>query len=330
MKKVIISTFLLLASTTMYAQSVVAFSQSKNGTTVDSYTLPRTAIKVTLTQEREVIIRGPYARYASQYLGIIGAAQTDKENFKLLGASANYVLEPDPMQTYLIDEKAGIPTRVFHWLETTAQIPQTSPADADFSGAKITNNNPFKDMGATILETQDGSLPIDRTSTSAKSPDQMAAEAAATIFKLRKKRIELICAEQGENVFGAGLDAALKEISRLEQEYLELFIGKRYTQLTSKTYTVLPEKGKNRVVACRFSDAKGLSDATDLAAAPVNIEITALSDNGAQPAKKLNSKSIAIAIPITATVKISFGENVLDTQQIPVYQFGNIIMAPVM
>lgn len=330
MKKNIIA-FALLALSGSAAAQIAAYSQSKSQAVVDSYTLPRTVIRVAVTQEREVILRGPYARYASQYLGVIGAPQTDKENFKILGAAVSFIEEPDPVHTYVIDEKTAIPTKVFRWLDAVPPVLEVTTKDADYAGATIGNQNPFTDMGTTIVNSVNDALSADRTSSVAKSPEQMAADAAATIFKLRKKRIELICAEQGENVFGAGLKAALKEIDKLESEYLALFIGKRFTQTTVSTYDILPEVGKNTSVACRFSVAKGVVSESDLSASPLTLEITPAKGQStpSMDTRKPGGRTLPVRIPQIMQVKLSLGDQVLDSERVPVYQFGSVIQAPV-
>ena len=65
------------------------------------------------------------------------------------------------------------------------------------------------------------------------------------IFSLRRHRLDLVTGEAGENVFGGGLKAALDEISRLEQEYLALFLGKQYRQTVAREYNALPSKDEN-------------------------------------------------------------------------------------
>ena len=67
----------------------------------------------------------------------------------------------------------------------------------------------------------------DRISKSNLTADQAADRAAEQIYALRTARLELITAELGDGVYGAGLESALREIDRLEKEYLELFFGKR-------------------------------------------------------------------------------------------------------
>lgn len=314
-------------SVSMAIAQVDAYEQT-NGGVIDGYTLPRTVLNVVVTQEREVLMRGPYARYASQYLGIIGAAQTDKQIYRVLDVQVLPGQEPDPQYTYFFDSKSGVPTKVFSWLKQGSGLEDSSKQDVNFDDAKLGNQNPFHDVGATIFSGVGGSLSVERTSSVAKNPEQMAAEAAATIFKIRQKRIEIICAEQGENVFGAGLEAALKEMDRLENEYLSLFVGKRYTQVTKKVFSVVPELGQNRVVACRFSIDKGVVDASDVSASPINVELAVSKDVMPIEAKS-NSRMMSVRVPKMVTVKVVLNDAVLDTERVAVYQFGEVIKVPI-
>ena len=78
----------------------------------------------------------------------------------------------------------------------------------------------------------------DRLSKNNLTIDQAADRAAAQIYALRTARLELVTAELGDGVYGAGLESALREIDRLEQEYLELFYGKRIVTYSHQRYYV--------------------------------------------------------------------------------------------
>jgi hypothetical protein len=78
----------------------------------------------------------------------------------------------------------------------------------------------------------------DRLSKNNLTIDQAADRAAAQIYALRTARLELVTAELGDGVYGAGLESALREIDRLEQEYLELFYGKRVVTYSHQRYYV--------------------------------------------------------------------------------------------
>jgi len=343
MKKIILALALLCpvcTITTAWAQ-IAAYRQG-NSATVEGYSLPRTVISVTITQEREVVLRGPYAKFASQYLGVSGAALTDKESYKLIDAQLSYFEEPDPAQAYLFDEKTSAPVKIFQWLSQQAPSTEGMIGERDYASAQIGNQIPFKDMGISApygqttqvsylgSEEEFPELPISRTEAVEKSPEQMAADAADAIFKLRKRRFDLITGEQGENVFGQGLKAALEEMDRIENEYLSLFLGKRFTQRTTRTINVLPQAGQNRVTVCRFSDSKGVVDPSDVSGRPILVEMSAEADVAATaPAARKGGRTVTYRIPQVQNAKLMDGTRILSSERIPVYQLGSLVDVPV-
>lgn len=338
MKKLLITFSAAVLTLGSWAQ-ISAFKQG-NASSIEGYALPRTALTVTLVQERETVIYGPYARYASQYLGISGASLTNKESYKLLDASISYTEEPDPTQLYFFDEKAVSPIRIFNWLTVATPAPEAMAADKDFLGGDLSGQTPYTDLASSSISgrTSDGgnggSLSVNRTSSAEKSLEQMAADAASVIFRIRKKRLDLITGEIGENVYGAGLEAALREMERLENEYIALFVGKRYTQVTTKRFAILPENGKNRVTICRFSDSGGIVPDTDISARPINVEFTVEKSAMKQPAadqggKKATVRTLAYRAPKMVEVKLLDGQALLSSNRVPVYQMGTTVEAPI-
>ncbi|MDE6499371.1 MAG: DUF4831 family protein, partial [Rikenella sp.] len=109
---------------------VSAFPQGGVARAIDGYTLPRTVVDVTLVVEREVILRGPYAKFAAQYLGISGAAMSDKQNYRIIDAALGYSEEPDPTQTYHLDRPVEAGSRAFHWLSVDPAPRPLRPAGA--------------------------------------------------------------------------------------------------------------------------------------------------------------------------------------------------------
>ena len=140
--------------------------------------------------------------------------------------------------------------------------------------------------------------------------EDAARTAAAQIFSLRRHRIELVTGEAGENVFGEGLKAALEEIDRLEQSYLELFLGKRIVSTETR----------------RFSPAAGLLPDTDLSGDIVLLQIepsgAAKSDLEAGP-KETQVVACRVADPSTCIV-VSGGREYARAV-LPVFEFGRTI-----
>ena len=116
-------------------------------------------------------------------------------------------------------------------------------------------------------------LPLNRMSAAAKTTEEQAATAAELIFSLRKHRLDLITGEAGENVFGAGLKAALDEIARMEKECLDMFYGTKTTTEQVNTFNVVISPDRSEYIVCRFSDDAGVVAADDLSGKPIVIKV---------------------------------------------------------
>ena len=170
-------------------------------------------------------------------------------------------------------------------------------------------------------------MPIDRLSGEQLSLEQRAEAAAEKIFALRRSRMELITGEAGENVFGAGLEAALEEIDRIEQEYLSLFFGKRNINSQTAYFDVVPTKDKTAYIICRFDPQSGLLDDTDLSGTPVLLDIStaAVSTEGLDIKSKQGPKDRLYRIAGQSTCRIVYKDRQIGSRTMPVYQLGETI-----
>ena len=124
----------------------------------------------------------------------------------------------------------------------------------------------------------------------------------------------------------AALQAALEEIDRLEQSYLELFLGKRIVSTETRRYVVCPQADKKQYIVCRFSPAAGLLPDTDLSGDIVLLQIepsgAAKSDLEAGP-KETQVVACRVADPSTCIV-VSGGREYARAV-LPVFEFGRTI-----
>lgn len=116
-------------------------------------------------------------------------------------------------------------------------------------------------------------LPSNRVSAKVQTNEEQAASTAEMIFSLRKHRLDLITGEAGENVFGAGLKAALDEIARLEKECLDMFYGAKSVSEKVYTFNVTITPDKNEYMVCRFSDDMGIVAVDDLSGKPIVLKV---------------------------------------------------------
>ena len=247
-----------------------------------------TVLAADITVRCEKIVCGPYARYAQKFLGL-RAPLTDKTVYTVADAAIALM----PGERYV----------------TAGELP-----------ASTCRGESYEAQGADFARLQTDRL--DMTETDLQTA---ARNAAAAIFSLRKHRLDLISGEAGENVFGAGLPVALERLDRLEQEYLELFLGRRVVTTETRRFRVTPAEGKLQQIVCRFSPDAGLLPANDLTGDIVLLQYEpqgmAVDEAGVRPTSSTIPYRIAA---LTRCSLIAAGQE-QAAQVLPVFQFGRTI-----
>jgi len=274
----------------LWAQNTTRAAVVGLQTTADGMTLsiPRSAIAVDVTVTAEQVVSGPYARYAMKYLSI-KAPFTDKVTYRIDGAELA--------------------------LATDDRILAPEPLEAPVRQA----------VGADSDPAQFPALAVDRTSITPLTDEAAAQKAAETIFALRKSRMELITGFTGENVFGAGLRAALDEIARLEQAYLELFIGRRTVTTSTRRYIVEPEASSRQYIVCRFSDTDGLLPDTDLSGEVVLLKIAPGNTPSVEEAPLKSPAAVECRLAAQSLCVLQLKNRELARRQMPLYEFGRTV-----
>lgn len=265
--------------------AVVGLQTTGSGMTLS---IPRSAVAVDVTVTSEQVISGPYARYAMKYLSI-KAPFTDKVTYRIDGASLALVT----------DDALLAPEAL------TAPVQQVA--------------------GAERCATEFPALAVDRSSITPLTDEAAAKKAAETIFALRKSRMELITGFTGENVFGAGLQAALAEIARLEQAYLELFVGRRVVTTATRRYIVEPESSNRQYIVCRFSDTDGLLPSTDLSGEVVLLKIEPGNTPSVEEAPLKSPAVVECRLAAPSLCVLQLKNRELARRQMPLYEFGRTV-----
>lgn len=165
-------------------------------------------------------------------------------------------------------------------------------------------------------------VPINRLSISEMQPEEAAREAAQQVYDLRQARLDLVTGELGDGAYGAGLQAALDELDRLEQAYLELFYGKRCRKVEVVRCVVPVETDKRSYIVARFNAEQGVLASDDLAGEIVmlNIQPTDM----AYPASNEKGK-IEYRYANNAHVTLSLAQSPLCTTTLPIFEFGETV-----
>ena len=178
-------------------------------------------------------------------------------------------------------------------------------------------------LGAKVQSVVVGDdIMVDRLAADETAQESAAKIAADRIFELRAARQDLILGEYGDGVYGAGLEAALKEIERLESAYLQLFYGTRIvTTTTHRLYMPVSADAPTSVVA-RFNSEEGLLAKDNVAGDIVMVAITPADMK--YPASNPKG-SVTYRYANNATVVVSLAQEVLATRVLPIYEFGQTI-----
>lgn len=338
MKKLLVSCALCAFVATGALAQVKAYKADQvSASNTVAYSLPRTVVQVRIVAERECVRVGPYARFAQKYLGVI-APLADKNLYTIQSATLCGMQEADPAEVYVLENPDKTPLKLYEPtaegliaadLDGTAHVPFVGGAKKIHKGSNRISVVSYVQCDTAFLK-----VPIDKQGTIEKTPEAMAASAANQIFALRKNRLDLVTGEAGENVFGAGLKAALQEIDRLEQEYMALFLGKQYRETFVKVYSVIPTKGENTAVVCRFSEAAGLLVDTDLSGRPIVLEMTPEQKVEKSPlANRKGSKDgkgmVFYRIADMVNCRLTDGGREIAQDRMPIYQCGMIVQIPV-
>lgn len=180
---------------------------------------------------------------------------------------------------------------------------------------------------ATIKETSTCSRPgdeifVDRTSTEEQTLEASAREAAERLYELRTTRQDIILGEYGDGVYGAGLEAALREIDRLEKEYMALFYGTRTVTTTHHRIAMQVSAESPHNVIARFNSEEGLLSKDNVAGDIVLVSITP--SDMSYPEGDHKGK-IAYRYANNATVVVSYAGEPLTSRILPIFEFGETV-----
>lgn len=163
---------------------------------------------------------------------------------------------------------------------------------------------------------------VDRLAADELTQEEAAKRAAERIFELRAARQDILLGEYGDGVYGAGLKAALREIERLENEYLKLFYGIRTVTTTSHRYIMPVSADMPNNVIARFNSEEGLLAKDNVAGDIVMVSVTP--SEMSYPASNPKG-TVAYRYANNANVVVSFAQEVLARRVLPIFEFGETV-----
>lgn len=343
----------IIITSALLAFSVAASAQKKDEDPQGflTYSLPSTVITLEVEAVQEKFYAGPYAKYAEKYLGI-KPRQKDETTFQITQMKVAPYVEADQSRRYTLNVKKGSIDATFLKLSSQGLV---SFADANFADESlwrfpVRTQGDFSAHGVTSNLTSESTtlyrsekkesaynkVSVQQNMVVEKSPERRAAETADMILKLREKKYQIVTGDTDATYSGEAMGAAIAELTRLEEEYMMLFVGYSESQTQVKRFEIVPDPSRESqmYIAFRLSDTAGLVNAENVSGRPVVMEIVPqefLQPEVTEQQKKSEAKTVEAwyRIPAICTVKLIDSGNVLLQTRIPVYQLGQESSHPV-
>jgi hypothetical protein len=320
------------------------------------YALPQTVIQVDIIVSKVQKIKGPFAEYADQMLGLSKVTTVNSTEYELQDIRLTSYNEPDPSEYYFIqipekqkDRKAvelflseeGLISGASISGETSVKKRQRS---IDLSSSRIdipefTNPSVFERMDTVIKRISLDSTIIEqkffRKTSAAKSVEQKAREAAEFILKLDESMYNLINGYQEVNYEKGTMEFMYNQMNSMKKDYLELFKGVTSTSKETFTFYYIADKSSLTDTLCRFSISKGILPISSGAGDLVQIQASSLNktDGLKTGTEMLNSgqhpaHGLYYRIPDKANVDVKVGGQVKLETQFLINQLGVVTFLP--
>lgn len=333
------------------------------------YSLPKNFIRISINVKQVVQEPGPYAIWSEKYLNISdGVIQDELSYFELESAFLSRYSRPDSACQYAIsysgygsfpalqlaDNGVLMGCNLNYKVQDMTPIPEdktvfnTEPAPIHFFDLGVIpfveeKNETLYKMVQTDSTPQ--RVPYEKVSIEPTSEEHNAKEAADFIRKLRKRRLKLLIGLKDETfvVEGEAMQVMVDELNKLEQQYLELFVGKTVERKFVYSVDFEPDadvQAEQQVVGW-FSQTHGFSaEKPDLRKSdfkPLTVSARSLGKLPEVSVQKMDNSGkspivikygLYYRIPAMVQVSLTYYEKELCTQKILIAQKGVVMPLP--
>ena len=313
----------------------------------DVYYLPQTALDITVTLHQETYTPGPYSAFAESLLGIAGDAPQAGDHWRIDSVAVATSEEADYTAAFAVKRPKG--STFPEWLTLTKSgllmAASTAPAFTPQGQSQRDGRAdwpPFTDLSTAQFVADKSSIfysvvqrdttfvrvPVQRNVVVKESVEEKAKQAADLIFALRKKRVELICGDAELPTAPRMLQEMLDEISRVEAQYLSLFIGRWTSRKHAVRLRYTPSAKESSSMLCRFSTQSGICPTSELSATPLLIHVQRLEGPIGYPAEaKLPplKNGLYYRPACMAEVTLTLLRDELLRARVPLTQLGPIV-----
>lgn len=317
------------------------------------YVLPRTVLKVDVLVRADEQLKGPYSEYAAKLLGLEDVNNFDFTSYNITNVELTTFSEPDPSQLYFV-EMPDVDSKALRTL--ALQLDNSgfllSANDLNLSGSEASSgshelikfDHPGKSSSTEFLVSGNVTTKIDtiirrvtvdtvmveqvfyRTRLEDKSTEEMARIALKKIQQIRDSKYNLLTGFQ-ETAYEAGtIEFMYDNLTKLENEYLDLFRGKSFSEYLHYTYYYVPESRtmKNPVELFKFSTGSGVTQSGSGESVHLLLTANGMEQGTEAFPETTKSTGMAYRVPGYAVAGLSFEGKEIFEGRIVVNQLGVI------
>lgn len=316
---------LAAASLALGAQTTQRFTASKANEYALVYSLPATALSITIETAHTRSVPGEFHNYARHHLGINNAITAEATSVEVKSVTINTVGVANPDSRWAVQFKSGSSPFM---LLTPEGVPLTVNTDetAEANTAEVPDATTPTPL---VFDTETARQAMTQDMIRSSSTSKRAELAAQRIFELRDTRSELLSG-QADNppADGNAMKLVLDNLASQEDALTAMFAGATQTWTDVRTITVVPDSmGTENETVARISPFDGIIDPDNLAGAPLKVSVKII-DKGELPLnekgepKKFPKGGFAYNIPGTAEVTVSYEGRTIASRRVALAQLG--------
>ena len=285
------------------------------------YYTPQTQIVIDIDYESVILHRGIYADFAKKYLGTAEVVKDDDMWYRITNISTHTQTVADHSRMHKVDSNLPLTLTADGILEAYNGVESQEPR-VESRKSKVESNEPRVESKESRVESK--VLPLLEEHIVGKTLAEQAQGAAKLIYRIRENRLYLISGEVDKMpADGRAMELAINKLDEMEQQLVELFVGRIEVEKHRKTIVYTPVATEKTDLAY-FSEQHGFTNATN--GDPIVMNINArrqIKGNPNSDKKKAPIPSqISYNLPGTANYKVSYLNELSDEADIQVAQFG--------
>lgn len=309
---------------TMSAQQAQRLTATKANDYGIIYSLPTTAVDVTIEATITRRQPGEFYKYALKYLNANNPVATPSTSVAVESVTITTHGIANPDQRYLVTLKSN---QAPYILISEDNIPLAINTEQvlEVKQAELPKASP---ASITPLETPAASQVITQEMLQSHSSAKRAELAAEQIYALRQSRTDLITG-QAEQMppDGEAMKLIMDNIDAQEQALMAMFVGTESVETVVRTFTIVPDGDISNQVIARVSAVDGIVDATDLSGFPVYLSIKVL-QRGEMPVNEKGEtlsfpkNGVAYCIPGSAQIAVTANGQTFAEAEVSLAQLG--------